>query len=157
MFQGSEQANTVAIAFKSNVEQSPVEWTPFTDKGSNVNQYADSNLRTQARILASHNIPDASLCGLPSIGNNGFASEADKLETAFQLYQRLTGNYNRQCVVKTLNFMFKMNGVDVEIILKPFHFNDFGNDEDTTSNNDTKAKESNQNVSTNNIEEKVEK
>lgn len=157
MFQGSEQANTIAITFKTNVEQSPVEWTPFTDKGSNVDQYESSNLRTQARILSAHQIPDASLCGLPSIGNNGFASEADKLETAFQLYQRLTGNYHRQCVIRTLNFMFKMNGVDVEIVQKPLHFNDFGNDEDTTSNNDTKAKESSQNVSTDNIEEKVEK
>lgn len=153
MFQGSSQANQMAITFKTNVEQSPVEWTPFTDNGK-VDQYAESNLRTQARILSSHNIPDASLCGLPSIGNNGFSSEADKLETAFQLYQRLTGNYHRQCVIRTLNFMFKMNGIDVEVILKPFHFNDFGGDDDKTET--TEAKETNQNISTGNIEEKVE-
>lgn len=156
MFQGSDNTNQMAIAFRNSIEDKPIEWTPFTDKGSNVDQYEGANLRTQARILASHSIPDASLCGLPSIGNNGFASEADKLETAFQLYQRLTGNYNRQCVVKTLNFMFQMNGIDVEIALKPFHFNDFGSDDDTTSNDDTKSKDSEQNVSDDNIEEKVE-
>lgn len=157
MFQGSENANTIAITFKTSVEDSPVQWTPFTDKSSSVNQYAESNLRTQARILAAHQIPDASLCGLPSIGNNGFASEADKLETAFQLYQRLTGNFNRQCVIRTLNFMFKLNGIDTEIVMKPLHFNDFGDDEnDTTKNNDVTARESSQDISTKNIEEKVE-
>ena len=111
-------------------------------------------MRTQARILAAHQIPDASLCGLPSIGNSGFASEADKLETAFQLYERLTGNYNRQCIIRTLNFMLKMNGIDIEIIQKPLRFNDFGNDDDKSET--TEAKETNQNISTNNIEEKVE-
>lgn len=153
MFTGSEQANQIAITFRTNLEDQPVVWTPFSDNGK-VNQYAESNLRTQARILASHNIPDASLCGLPSIGNNGFSSEADKLETAFQLYQRLTGNYHRQCVIKTLNFMLKMNGIDVEIIQKPLRFNDFGNDDDKSET--TEAKETNQNISTGNIEEKVE-
>lgn len=157
MFQGSSNSNTMAITFKTNIESDPVQWTPFTDKGSNVDQYEGANLRTQARILAAHQIPDASLCGLPSIGNNGFASEADKLETAFQLYQRLTGNYNRQCIIKTLNFMFKMNGIDTEIIMKPFHFNDFGSENDVTNNNDTKSKDSSQNISTDNIEEKIEK
>lgn len=153
LFQGSSNTNQIALTFRTNIEDKPVEWTPFTDNGK-VDQYAESNLRTQARILASHQIPDASLCGLPSIGNNGFSSEADKLEVAFQLYQRLSGNYHRQCVIKTLNFMLKMNDIDVEIVQKPLRFNDFGGDEDKSET--TEAKESTQNISTNNIEEKKE-
>ena len=65
---------------------------------------------------------------MPDIGATGFASEADKLETAYQLYNKLTGNANRMAVIRTLNQMFKMNGVDTEIVMKPLSFNDFGND-----------------------------
>ena len=43
---------------------------------------------------------------------------------------------------------------DVEIVLKPLHFNDFGNETDTSS--DTTSEDTTQDVSTNNIEEKVE-
>jgi hypothetical protein len=65
---------------------------------------------------------------MPDIGATGFASEADKLETAYQLYNKLTGNANRMAVIRTLNQMFKMNGIDTEIVMKPLSFNDFGND-----------------------------
>ena len=154
MFQGSSQANQFAITFRSNLEDKPVEWTPFTDKGSNVDQYNGSNDRCINRILAAHQIPTPMLIGMPESRKSGFSSDADKIETAYQLYERLTGNYHRQCVIQTLNQMLKMNGVDVELIIKPLRFNDFGNDDDKS--NDTNASTGNQNISTENINEKVE-
>ena len=157
MFQGSENANSLMITFRNNVDENKPEFIPFTSsKNSNVNVYADANTRTVSRILAAHQIPNASLVGMPDVGNSGFASEADKLETAYQLYNKLTGNANRMAVVKTLNMMFKMNGIDVEVVMKPLSFNDFGEDanvEKRTEATDVDEK----NTDENNIEEKVEK
>ena len=154
MFQGSENTNQMAITFRTNIEDKPVEYTSFADKGSNVNQYADSNDRCINRILAAHQIPSPMLIGMPDSKKSGFSSDADKIETAYQLYQKLTGNMNRICVIKTVNQLFAMNGIDTQIIMKPLKFNDFGND-DAQSMNKTDI---NDNISTNNVEEQeVEK
>lgn len=122
MFQGSSNANALMTVFRSNVDENKPEFIPFAANVGNVNLFEASNLRTQARILAAHSIPDASLCGLPAIGNNGFASEAAKLETGYKVYLKLTGINNRNTILTTINFMLKMNGIDTEIILKPFSF-----------------------------------
>lgn len=128
MFQGSDNANSVMISFRNSIEDKAVEFTPFTASQGNVNIYAEANQRVINRILSAHQIPNASLIGMPDVGNTGFASEAQKLETAYQLYNKLTGNANRMAVIKTLNQMFKMNGVETEIVMKPLNFNDFGDD-----------------------------
>lgn len=157
MFQGSENANSVLVTFRGNVEEQKPEFVPFTANSGNINLYASANERTVSRILAGHQIPNASLVGMPDVGNSGFASEADKLETAYQLYNKLTGNANRLAVIRTLNQMFKMNGIDTEIIMKPLSFSDFGNDanvEERTESTDVDNKE----VDENNVEEqKVQK
>lgn len=128
MFQGSDNANSVMISFRNSIEDKAVEFTPFTASQGNVNIYAEANQRVINRILSAHQIPNASLIGMPDVGNTGFASEAQKLETAYQLYNKLTGNSNRMAVIKTLNQMFQMNGVETEIVMKPLNFNDFGDD-----------------------------
>ena len=130
MFTGSENANTILISFRSNIEQQQPQFIPFQANSENYNIFADANERTISRILAGHQIPNASLVGMPDLGSTGFASEADKLEVAYQLYNKLTGNANRMAVIKTLNLMFAMNGIETEIIMKPLSFNDFGNDAD---------------------------
>ena len=154
MFQGSDNANSLMIAFRNNVEETKPEFVPFTANQGNVNLYDSANQRTINRILCAHNIPSASLCGLPDVGNSGFASDSQKLETAYQLYQKLTGNYNRQNVIRALNDMFKLNGIDVEIVMKELHFNDFGNENDVSTT--TKSEDTTQDVSEDNVEEKVE-
>lgn len=156
MFQGSENANSVMITFRSNIEDKGVEYVPFqTNKGS-FNFYADANQRTINRILEAHQIPNAALIGHPDISNSGFASEADKLEVSYQLYNKLTGNYNRMAVIKTLNQMLQMNGVDTEIIMKPLSFNDFGDDADVKERTEP-AEVDKKDIDENNTEEKVEK
>ena len=152
MFVGTSNSNSLLISFRNNVEETKPEFVPFQANTGNVNIYADANQRTINRILSSHNIPSASLCGLPDVGNSGFASDSQKLETAYQLYQKVSGNYHRERIVKSLNDMFRLNKIDVEIILKPLVFNDFGDVNDVST--DTKAPEEAQDVSTDNIEEK---
>lgn len=152
MFQGTENTNQVAITFRTNIEDKPVEWTPFSDKNINTDRYAESNKRCISRILAAHQIPSPMLIGMPDMNNSGFSSDADKIETAYQLYQKLTGNYNRISVVKTLNQLFNMNGIETEIIMKPLKFNDFGDKDDNAA--DTNQTDTNDDISTDNIEEK---
>lgn len=154
LFTGTNNAGACMITFRSNIEENTPQYVPFDINKGNYNYYDSANQRIINRILESHQIPSASLVGLPDVGNSGFASDSQKLETAYQLYQRLTGNYNRQCVVQSLNDMFKLNGIDAEVILKPIHFNDFGDDNDVSS--DTTSQTTTQDVSTDNIEEKVE-
>ena len=154
MFQGSENANSVMVTFRSNVDEQKPEFVPFAANQGNINLYASANERTVSRILASHQIPNASLVGMPDVGNSGFASEADKLETAYQLYNKLTGNANRMAVIRTLNNMLRMNGVDVEVVMKPLSFNDFGNDANVEER--TEPVKVDETDSRNNEEEKVE-
>ena len=155
MFQGSSNTNTMAITFRTNLEDSPVQWTPFTDKGSNVNQYADSNQRCINRILSAHQINDPQLIGLPNPGGTGFNSEGQLLETAYNVYNKVVGNYNRQCVIKTVNNMFKMNGIDVEIIMKPLVFNNVTTDNKATTSAPDKNVDD-KDLTEDKIEEKVE-
>ena len=155
MFQGSENANSVMITFRSNIEDKGVEYTPFSSNKGSFNYYADANQRVINRILESHQIPNAALIGMPDIGNSGFSSEADKLEVSYQLYNKLTGNFNRMAVIRTLNQMLKMNGVETEIVMKPLNFNDFQNDanvKERTESTEVDEKETDEN----NVEEKVE-
>ena len=156
MFQGSENANSVMITFRSNIEDKGVEYVPFTSAQGHVNTYADANQRVINRILEAHQRPNAALIGMPDISNSGFASEADKLEVSYQLYNKLTGNYNRMAVIKTLNQMLQMNGVDTEIIMKPLSFNDFGDDADVKERTEP-AEVDKKDIDENNTEEKVEK
>jgi hypothetical protein len=155
MFQGSENANSVFITFRNNIEDKGVEYVPFAGNQGNVNVYAEANQRVINRILEAHQIPNASLIGMPDLNNSGFSSEADKLEVSYQLYNKLTGNYNRMAVIRTLNQMLKMNGIETEIVMKPLNFNDFGNDanvEERTNATGVDEKEAKEN----NEEEKVE-
>lgn len=153
MFQGTNNASSCMVTFRNNVDENKPEWIPFTANQGNINLYDSANERTVSRILASHQIPNASLVGMPDIGSTGFASEADKLETAYQLYNKLTGNSNRMAVVKTLNNMLRMNGVEVEVVMKPLSFNDFGNDANVEER--TEPAQVNENDE-NNEEQKVE-
>lgn len=156
MFQGTENTNSVMITFRNNIDEKPVEYTPFAASNGNVNVYAEANQRVINRILESHQIPNAALIGMPDIGNSGFSSEADKLEVSYQLYNKLTGNYNRMAVIRTLNQMLKMNGIETEIIMKPLSFNDFDNDANVKERTESVTVEEKE-VDENNVEEqKVE-
>ena len=134
MFVGTENSNSLLISFRSNVEEQAPSFVPFAANTGNVNIYADANQRCINRILGSHQICDAQLIGLPLQGASGFNSEGAILETAYNVYNKVVGNYNRQCVIQTFNFMLALNGVDTEIVMKPIKFTL----EDSTSTDITK-------------------
>ena len=153
MFQGTNNANSLMVTFRNSVEDNQPEFVPFQSNTGNVNLFESADIRARARILSSHQIPDAALCGLPSIGQTGFSSEAAKLETAYKVYNKLVGNYNRNAVVGTINFMLRLNGIDVELVLKPMTFGLEENEQPKKTNEQPQEVDKAQD---NEIEEKVE-
>lgn len=122
MFTGADNGNSLMVTFRSNPDQPMPEFIPFSTNTANVNLYEAADIRTRVRILSAHQIPDPALCGLPSIGATGFASEADKLEIGLKVYMKMVGNSNKKNILDVLNYMFSANGIDVEIVLKPFSY-----------------------------------
>lgn len=122
MFTGSENSNTVMVTFKNNEDDKPVTFTPFDKDISNVNLFADNNDRTRDRILSAHRIANPTLIGLPNSGT-GFANEGALLEASFNLLNKTLINNMRKEIMMTINKMFRINGVEESVEIKPLTFN----------------------------------
>lgn len=121
MFQGSSNANSMMITFRTNVEEQPAVYTPFITNTSNVNLYEAANERTINRIMAAHKIPSKALIGYPA-DNTGFSNSGEYMESAYALYNVNVANNNRREILDTVNTLFKLNGVEVNIELKPLKY-----------------------------------
>lgn len=121
MFTGAENANSLLISFRTNIEDNPVVYTPFVANSDTVNIYADSNERTIARIMAAHKIPSKALIGY-SLDDTGFSNSGEFLESAFALYNVNVANSARNEIVGVINHAFRANGVETEIVLKPLRY-----------------------------------
>lgn len=155
MFVGTDNASQIMISFRNNVEEQAPTFVPFTANQGNVNLFDSANQRVINRILSVHQISDPHLVGLPQLGASGFNSEGNMLETAYNVYNKVVGNYNRQCVIKTFNTMLALNGIDTSIVMKPLRFNDITTNNvspSTADDKDVNAKDYDED----NIEEKVE-
>ena len=121
MFTGELNSNSIMITFRNNIEDKPIEWTPFTQSTSNVNIYADANERTANWIMAAFKIPSKMLIGYPA-DNSGFSDSGSLMESAFALYNINVANSYRRELLDVINTLFKLNGVEVEIKLKPLRY-----------------------------------
>lgn len=121
MFGGVENTNALMITFRTNVEDKPVEFTPFTAPSTNVNLYEAANERTINRIMAGHKIPSKALIGYPA-DNTGFSNSGEYLESAYALYNVNVANNARREILDTVNTLFKLNGVELQIELKPLRY-----------------------------------
>lgn len=122
MFIGADAVNSLMITFASGNGESPVKFTPFVGNATNVNLYDSANDRIVNRILEAHRIPSKALIGLP-MDSSGFSNQAEMMEAAYNLYNINVGNNNRETIVGTINHLFAMNGVDIELVLKPLKYN----------------------------------
>lgn len=122
MFSGNENANNLLVTFKNGNDDAPIQFVPFTANVENVNIFNDSNMRTINRIVSAHKIASKTLIGI-NLDNNGFASEADVIENAFNLTEKLTTKNLRTQLIKTINTLFKLNGIEQEVNLKPLSLN----------------------------------
>ena len=121
MFSGAENSNALMITFRSNVEDKGVEFVPFTQKSQSADLYANANERTINRIMAGWKIPSKALIGYPA-DNTGFSDSGAYMESAYALYNVNVANNARREILDVINQLFKMNGVDIEIILKPLRY-----------------------------------
>lgn len=121
MFGGVENSNALMITFRTNIADKPVEFTPFTAPSNNVNLYEAANERTINRIMAGHKIPSKALIGYPA-DNTGFSNSGEYLESAYALYNVNVANNSRREILDTVNTLFKLNGVELNIELKPLRY-----------------------------------
>ena len=121
MFTGEQNANTILVTFRNNIEDKAIEYTPFTQSTTNVNLFADANERTINRIMAAHRINSKALIGYPA-DDTGFSNSGEYMESAYALYNVNVANNNRRELIDVINTAFKSNGVDVEIVLKPLRY-----------------------------------
>ena len=141
LFQGSNNANSLVITFRDNIEDKPIEFTPFTQSTNNVNLYADANERTINRIMAAHRIPSKALIGFPA-DNTGFSNSGEYMEEAFRLYNVNVANNNRREILDVINTLFKANGVDIEIVLKPLRYKTDGDNTSVDTNDEVQGETS---------------
>ena len=71
--------------------------------------------------MAGWRIPSKSLIGYP-VDNTGFSDSGAYMEAAYALYNVNVANNNRREILDVINQLFKMNGIDVEIALKPLRY-----------------------------------
>ena len=121
MFTGELNTNCVMISFRNNIEDKPIEWTPFTQNTSNVNIYADATERTINWIMGAFKIPSRMLIGYPA-DNSGFSDSGSLMEAAFSLYNVNVANSIRREILDVINSLFALNGVELEIKLKPLRY-----------------------------------
>ena len=142
LFMGAENSNSLVITFRNNIEDKPIEYTPFVQSSNNVNLYADANERTVNRIMAAFKIPSKALIGFPA-DNTGFSDSGAYLESAFALYNVNVANNNRKEILDVINNMLKMNGVDTQLVLKPLNYRITDNQTTSTNNiqSETKTEE----------------
>ena len=121
LFSGAENANSLIITFRSNIEDSPIAFTPFTQNSEGVNLYESANDRTVNRIIAAHRIPSKGLIGLP-IDDTGFSNSGEYLQTAYNLYNINVAKSNRGDIMNAINSMLELNGIDFQLTLKPLSY-----------------------------------
>lgn len=121
LFTGAENSNSLLVQFRNNVDDPGVVFTPFTQKSQSADLYEKANERTITRIMAAWKIPSKALIGY-NADDTGFSNSGEYMESAFALYNVNVANNNRKEIIDVINQLFKMNGIDVEIILKPLKY-----------------------------------
>ena len=71
--------------------------------------------------MAGWKIPSKALIGYPA-DNTGFSNSGEYMEAAYALYNVNVANNNRRELLDVINTLFKSNGVDIEVILKPLRY-----------------------------------
>lgn len=122
MFSDVDNANNIIVTFKQNNEDTPCSFQAITSNVEGVNLFSDNDERNVNRIISAHKIANKALIGMP-MDSSGFSNEGTLLEAAYNLTNKITINNLRNIIVKNINYLLKMNGIEQSIILKPISFN----------------------------------
>lgn len=143
LFTGAENSNAFMVTFSNSIDDKPVTYTPFTTNYGNINMYDSANERVVNRIVAAHKITSKSLIGFPT-DNTGFSDSGAYLEAAYSLYNISVANNNRRQVLNAVNNAFKLNGVDVQLQLKPLRYKADEQQTTVSTNENTDAQTTNE-------------
>ena len=121
MFTGSENANSLLVFFREDSDDNPVNFTPFSLNNGHVDLFEAANDRTISRICAAHKVTSRGLIGFP-MDDSGFSDSGSLLEAAFNIYNITTGNASRLAILSAINSAFALNGIDLELQLKPLSY-----------------------------------
>ena len=120
-YQGSSNAGSLMVTFRTNNEEQPVNYTPFVASSENVNLYDTANDRITSRICEGFNIPSKMLIGIP-VDNQGFSDQGNVIQAAFNLYNTNTASNDRTIISSAINQALKINGIDTQIVFKPLNY-----------------------------------
>ena len=152
-FIGSSNSARLLISFRNDSDDQPIKFEKFNSDSQEFDLFSSANERAISRILASFNIPSRLLIGYPE-QNAGFSSEGQLLQTAFNVYNELAGKHYRNVILGTVNELFRLNGIDIELTVEDLKFDN--SDSSTAvseSNDDTRDETANVDISDENIEE----
>lgn len=129
-FVGSSNSARLMVCFRNDSDDTPIHFEKFSHDAGEMDIYANANERAISRILEGFSIPSRMLIGLPPVGK-GLSSEGKLLEVAFNVYNTLAGKYYRGIILGTVNNLFAMNGIDVQLEVEDIKF-DIDSDTTTT-------------------------
>lgn len=121
LFSGTDNANSLILNFRNNTDDKAPEFTPFAKNMADVDLFANTNERAIERIITAFGIPSKQLIGYSKEGSQ-LGGNSNEMAVAYNLFNQLVGNKLRMNIVGIINKIFKLNGVEIEITLKPLNF-----------------------------------
>lgn len=121
LFSGTDNANSLIVSFRNNIDDKAPEFTPFTKNMADVDLFANTNERAIERIITAFGIPSKQLIGYSKEGSQ-LGGNSNEMAVAFNLFNQLVGNKLRKDIVGIINKIFRLNGIEMEITLKPLNF-----------------------------------
>lgn len=121
-FVGADNANSLVVTFADGItEENIAKFVKIDKESNNVNLFSESNSRNIDRIVTAHRIPSKALIGMPT-DSASLGGDGNQLNVSWNLYNNTIATSNRNTIIRTINKMFKMNGIDTQLILKPLDF-----------------------------------
>lgn len=139
-YKGSENANSLIINFIDSLDNNtnPIQFIPFNKVSDDIDVFAQMNDRTIDRIVSAHKIPNKSLIGMPT-DSASLGGDGNILNVSWNLYNNTVAKSNRDTIIKNLQKIFKLNGLDVDLKLQELDFSVT----DNTQNNNTSVEDNN--------------
>lgn len=148
-FIGSSNSARLMVSFRADSSDEPIHFEKFNANSGEFDLFESSNERVISRILASFNIPSRMLIGYPETGT-GLNSEGKLLETAYNIYNVVAGYHYRNIILGTINNLFKMNGIDIQLEVREISF-----DTSTSTPVSEPTEQPSQDISEENINEEI--
>lgn len=110
-FAGSQNAGKMILSFSDDKTRTP-EITPLTTSNNHEQFVALQELMVQ-NVLTAHRVTSPMLFGIKS--DNGFGSNANELNDAFEIYLNTVVKPMQESILRTISKVLSVNGMDLPI------------------------------------------